>query len=132
MREKKKALVTQRNRRREFSEQRLNMLWAELVKHMSLSLLPEWQRLCKNPFALLRESHDTHPVIFALLNPCPFLLAQRAQIARQGRPIHHHQIRQAVDRDGSRLGNGREQRKLRDMQTTGSKDRIIDLGNRAI
>jgi len=70
------------------------------------------------------ERHDTHPMIFAHLNPCPSLLAQRAQIARQGRPIHHHQIRQTVDRDGRGLGKGRQQRKLRDMQTARSKDRI--------
>jgi len=116
--------VTQGNRCREFREQYLNMLWAEPVKHLALRLLPEGQRLCKNPLALLRESHDTHPMIFAHLNPCPSLLAQRAQIVRQGRPIHHHQIRQAVDRDGRGLGKGRQQRKLRDMQTARSKDRI--------
>lgn len=112
--EKKKALVIHLNRRREFREQRLNMLWTEFLKHLSLSLLPEWQRLGKNPFAHLRERHDTHPVIFALLNLYPSLLDQQAQVARQGRPIHHHQIRQSVDRDGSRLSKGREQRKLRD------------------
>ena len=120
----KKDLMTQRSCRRELSEQRLNMLWAESVKHLALRLLPEGQRLCKNPLALLRERHDTHPMIFAHLNPCPSLLAQRAQIVRQGRPIHPHQIRQAVDRDGRGLGKGRQQRKLRDMQTARSKDRI--------
>ena len=31
------------------------MLWAESVKQLALRLLPEGQRLCKNPLALLRS-----------------------------------------------------------------------------
>ena len=45
------------------------------------------------------------------------------RFARRVNPLNH-QIRQAVDRDGRGLGKGRQQRKLRDMQTARSKDRV--------
>src|SRR5215470_743521 len=93
------GLLSQRPDRREFSEQTLEAFTTKRTLDARLRFLPERPGASERLLPFLGQIDLPRASIFAFLTLDQALLDEQFQVAREGRPVHIHDLGQAVDRD---------------------------------